>query len=175
MYTEGSLPRIASLSRRIDALFDGRRVEPELTALQPHLVPELFPDGEERATGANPSRDGSDESIFRHARGDNDRVLHPVQQFLVRRANGGQHAAQVRLAAVEEVIRAQPHPAAHGHDLAAGWVEVGMFDQPAFVKTLQEASGWCKTFQGAVDGALPFEMRQILRQIDPRLPQASSE
>src|SRR5436305_2438685 len=49
----------------------------------------------------------------RDARRDHDRIAHSVQQFLIGRDNRGERAAQHGASILGEVIRTEPHPAAH--------------------------------------------------------------
>src|SRR4051794_7165080 len=67
-----------------------------------------------------------------------DRVFHPVQQLLVRRADGRQRAAELGLVGDEEIVRAEADAAAHGGDLRGRGVEVRLLVQAPFVEALQE-------------------------------------
>src|SRR5256714_10607605 len=90
-----------------------------------------------------------------------DRVAHPVEQFLVGRDDGGEDAVQFGLAVFEEIIRAKPDAAAHRLYLASLVVPITMIDQARLMETLHETWRGLEIHEGFVNRAFPFDLRHI--------------
>jgi hypothetical protein len=103
------------------------------------------------------SRDGVTRSCADRSRGHHG-VLHPVEQFLIRRTDGGEAAPEFGFPVDDEVIRAQPDTAAHGLDLTRRRLEEGLIEEAAFVKLLKDVRVTFKLREGARDRRLPFDL-----------------
>src|SRR6266567_6900949 len=99
-----------------------------------------------------------------------DGVLHAVDDFFVGRADRGQHAAELRPRRVtlagDEIVRAKPRAARHGHELAGREIEVTRLDNFGLVKSLQHVRDALEVPQRFVHRRAPIGRRQIAAEID---------
>ncbi len=100
-----------------------------------------------------------------NACGNQNGVAHPVQQFFVRRADGGQRAAQPRFPLRRKVVGAEPHPPLHDVECAEA-VGVRLLDQPSFVEALQDVGPRGVGGEGGFQEGFPFALRKVGGNVD---------
>ena len=93
-----------------------------------------------------------------------------MDDLLVRRADGGQDAAQLGARGVavasHEVIRTEPHASFHGHKLAALEIEPLGLDQAWLVITLQDAGRTPEAGERLIHRRRPIGMGKVAAEID---------